>query len=132
MFARFPLTLRRVFLIDAATCLAMGALLALASGPIAALTAIPAALLFFAGLGLIPISAAMAVTALRPATALVWLMILGNAGWVAASVLLLVTGWIAPNVPGVLLILAQAAAVVILALAEHTALRGVQTAPRLA
>lgn len=132
MLARFPLPLRRVFLIDAATCLAMGLLLVVADGPIAALTAIPAALLFYAGLGLIPIAGAMLLTALRPVAPLAWLMIAGNVAWVVASLALLATGRIAPNALGVVFILAQATAVALLAFVEHAALRGASSTARLA
>lgn len=62
---QLPLTLRQVLLLDAATCAAMGAALALASGPIARLTRLPEPLLLGAGLALLPIAAFMALVALR-------------------------------------------------------------------
>jgi hypothetical protein len=116
--------LARILTLDAATCAAMGLLLVLASGPIAGLTAIPAGLLFAAGALLLPIAAYMALVA-RAGTgnaALVWLVILGNVGWVVASLALF--GFIAPNGLGVTLILGQALVVALLAWLEGTAWRG--------
>ena len=118
-----PNFLRTILLFDAATCAVMGAALALASGPIARFTYIPPSLLFYAGLSLFPIAAFIAIVAMRPAPATVWLVILGNLGWVAGSALLLVSSWIAPNGLGYAFIAVQAAAVAIITKLEHGALR---------
>lgn len=119
------ISLRTLLAVDAATCAGMGAVLALASGPVGQVTEIPPALLFYAGLALFPIAAVMAAAAMRepvhPAAA--WLVILGNAAWVAGSLAVLVTGWVAPNALGVAFILAQALVVALLAMLEHGALR---------
>jgi hypothetical protein len=127
-------SLRSLLLIDAATCALMG--LALESGavPIAALTGLPADLLFYAGLSLLPIAAVMALVALRPALrpAGAWLIIVGNLAWTVASLILLVSGWVAPNGLGIACVLAQAAAVAALALLEHTALRAEALRPHAA
>jgi hypothetical protein len=40
-------------------------------------------------------------------------VIVGNAGWVLASIALLFTGWIAPNTLGIAVIAAQALAVAV-------------------
>lgn len=122
-----PNFLRTILLLDAATCAVMGAALGLAAAPIARLTDIPPGLLLYAGLILLPIAAFIAIVAARPAPSLVWLVILGNLGWVAASVLLLVSGWIAPNGLGYAFIAVQAIAVAIISKLEHGALR--QTTP---
>lgn len=124
--SRSPLSLRRFLLVDAATCLAMGLLLALGAGPVGEITGLPAGLLLYAGIALLPIAAFMAVAAIpRTVSALAaWVVILGNAGWVAGSVALLVTGWVAPNALGVAFVLGQALAVAVLAKLEHGALRG--------
>ncbi|MCB1884363.1 MAG: hypothetical protein KDG89_10275 [Geminicoccaceae bacterium] len=123
---RPPLPLRGLLLVDALTCAVMGLLLAVAAGPIAALTAIPSALLFEAGLALFPIAAFIAWVATRAPirSAGAWTVIAGNALWVAGSVLLLVAGWIAPNGLGVAFIALQALAVAALALLERHALGG--------
>lgn len=116
-------SLRGLLLLDAATCAAMGALLVLAAGPIAGLTAIPETLLLYAGLSLPPVAAFMAMVATRQPVprAGVWLIILGNICWVAAS--LVVVGATAPNPLGIGFLLAQAAVVALLAKLERDAVR---------
>ena len=120
-------TLRRLLLTDAATCAAMGLALDLGAAPLASLTGLPAPLLLAAGLSLLPIAVFMALVAWRPHPAAVRLVVLGNAAWVAASLLLLVsgplTGWAAANGLGVAFVLAQALAVAGLALLEQAAAR---------
>lgn len=78
--------LRRALLVDAASCAGMGALLALAAAPLARLFGLPEALLFYAGLALIPIAAYMTWLGTREAApaALVWAVIAGNVLWIAA------------------------------------------------
>lgn len=123
-------SLRSLLLFDAATCAAMGLALILGAGPVATLTALPAGLLHYAGLSLLPIAAFMAFVALRPALqpAGARLVVLGNAAWAVASLALPLFGWVAPNGLGVAFIAAQALAVVALALLERAALR--RAAPR--
>lgn len=120
---RPALSLRFVLNLDAVTCLAMGAVLVASAGEIAGLTGIPAPLLFYAGLSLIPLAAVIAAVARwmenSPA---VWLVILGNAAWVVGS-LALVAGVISPNLLGVAFILVQAGAVGVLTWLEVAAFR---------
>ena len=117
------LTLRTVLYLDAATCLAMGAVLVGAATPLAGLTGIPEPLLFYAGLALIPLALAIAAIARWLAGGpTVWLVIVGNAAWVAGS-LALVAGAISPNLLGAGVILAQAAAVCVLTWFELAAFR---------
>ena len=115
--------LHNVLLLDAATCVAAGALMAFGSNFVAGLTAIPAPLLTWAGLILFPVAALMLYAGLQatPPRALVWLIIIGNIGWVAAS--LGVFAFITPNALGIGFIAGQAAAVAALALMEHNALQ---------
>ena len=79
-------------MVDAATCVATSVLMSLFATALATLLGLPAALLFHAGASLFPIAAFMAWLALRPDISRwgAWLVILGNAGWVAGSVLVLV------------------------------------------
>jgi ABC-type xylose transport system permease subunit len=116
-------TLQNVLLLDAATCIAAGALMAFGSNFVAGLTAIPAPLLTWAGLILFPCAALMIFAGLQasPSRPIVWLIVLGNIGWVIAS--LGVFAFIAPNALGTIFILAQAAVVAVLALLEHNALQ---------
>lgn len=113
----YPTLLR----IDAATCAALGLLLVVASGPVGALTALPAPLLLYVGLALLPIAGFMLLAAPRPA--LGGLAVAGNVAWVIASVALLLSGWIAPNALGTVFVAGQAVAVAGLAWAEMAALR---------
>jgi hypothetical protein len=48
-----------------------------------------------------------------------WLVIAGNAAWVAASALLLVGGWVTPTLLGYGFVIVQAAAVTLLAAIEY-------------
>jgi len=115
--------LQNVLLLDAATCVAAGALMAFGSSFVAGLTAIPLPLLYWAGLILFPIAALMAYAGLQaaPPRPIVWLIVLGNIGWVIASIAVFAV--IAPNALGYIFILAQAAVVGVLALLEHSALQ---------
>jgi hypothetical protein len=124
--SRARLSLSKILIVDASTCAVMGALLALGSRQIGWLTAIPPALLFYAGLSLFPVALFMAIVAARPAIQpmLGWLAVWGNTVWVVASVVLLASGWIAPNGLGIAFIAGQALAVAGLAWLEHVALRG--------
>lgn len=119
-------SLRSLLALDAVTCAAMGATLLVASGPVAALTRIPAPLLFWAGASLIPIALFMTASArARPVPS--WaagVIMLGNLLWVAVSILLAVTGLIAPNGLGWAFLIAQAAVVALLAKLEFDASRG--------
>jgi hypothetical protein len=117
--------LRTVLLIDGATCVATGCLMVGAAGFLASLTQLPASLMLYAGLSLFPIAAFIAFIATRGGLAPlgVWLIILGNAAWVAASLWLLVDASLSPNVFGVVFILGQAATVALLTALEYLGLR---------
>lgn len=115
--------LKRVLLVDAATCIAFGALCSLASNEIAALTGIAPAILLYAGLSLFPIALFMLLVAAQPRPALVLLAVLGNAGWVAGSLLMLTGAVAAPNALGTAFILLQALTVAVLAVLEGIGLR---------
>jgi hypothetical protein len=127
-------SLRSLLLIDAATCATLGLVLDLGAAPIAALTGLPAGLLLYAGLALLPIAAFLALIALRPALQPIGarLAIAGNTAWVAASLALLASSWGAPNGLGVAFVLVQALAVAGLTLLELAALRRIATHPQTA
>ncbi len=110
-----PEILRNVLLVDAGTCLASGVLMSLGAGPLSGLTGIPAGLLLYAGLALFPVVLVMAVVATKLLSAgPVWLIVVGNAAWVAGSLWLLLGGIITPNAVGSFYILAQALVVAVL------------------
>jgi hypothetical protein len=116
--------LRTVLLVDAATCVATGLLMALGAGILADVTAIPALLLLYAGISLFPVAVFIALVAMYGLVApAVWGVIAGNALWVAGSVLLLVDGLISPNPLGYVFIGGQAVAVAVLAELEYFGLR---------
>jgi hypothetical protein len=121
--ARFPL-IRRLLLLDAGTCLAMGAALIFANAPVAELTGFSPALLLGAGLVLLPCAAFMLVLASRvsPPTGGVRLVVACNVLWALASVLLPLWPEVNPNTAGLLGLWAQAAGVAVLAALEHFAL----------
>jgi hypothetical protein len=125
MTIRITPYLRKVLALDAATSGLAGIAMIAGGGLIAGFTGLPAQLLLWAGVVLVPWTAALAFFATReamPRLALVDIAAV-NALWVAASVGLLMTGWIAPNLLGVLFVLAQAAAVLLFTLLQLAALR---------
>lgn len=107
-------TLRPLLVLDAATCAAMGLLLALGAEPVAAITALPVPLLREAGLILLPFAAFVLWAARRGGGWPVQAVIAANIAWVAASLALIATPW-AGNALGIAFIAAQAAAVALLA-----------------
>lgn len=112
-------SLSNLLRLDAVTCIAMGAALVLADGFIAGLTGLPALLLFYAGIALLPIGVFIAATAAwwSDAALPVWLIVLGNVGWVLASLAILAE---VPSVTslGFAFVLAQAAVVALFAYLE--------------
>jgi hypothetical protein len=122
---KHPAFLRTVLLADAVTCIASGLLMTLGAGIVASQTALPVVLLISAGLSLFPIAAFIAVVATRPSSwpVGVWVVIFGNIGWIAGSVLLLFSGLVAPNGLGHAFVLGQALAVAILVQLEIIGVR---------
>jgi hypothetical protein len=120
-----PRFLRTILLIDAATCLVTGLLMTAGAGPVAALTQIPESLLFNAGASLFPVAAFIALVGTRDALPPlgVWLVIIGNIGWVAGSAWLLLGAGLDANALGHAFIAGQAAVVAILAELEYAGVR---------
>ena len=94
---------RRLLLADAVISGTTGIVMLLGTDAFQAWLALPAALIRDAGLILLPFAAMVlffsqsaGLTSRR-----VWTVILMNAAWVVASVLLLVSGWIDPNAFGI-------------------------------
>jgi hypothetical protein len=121
---QMTLFLKRVLLLDAASCLGMGLGLVAGGAVLAGHLGLPEALLSGAGISLIPIGLFMAFVATRaaPPAILVWLIILGNAGWVAQSLGLIA---IAPTISalGIAFVAAQAAFVTLVMGLEYIGLR---------
>ena len=128
--AQTVFALKPLVAIDAITCAAMGAALVVASATVGELTGIPASLLYWAGVLLLPVAAFMAWVS-RSANPPAWavnLVILGNGAWVAASLFLPVAGMITPNLFGWFFLVGQAAAVTVLTGLEVRASRTLQAA----
>jgi hypothetical protein len=117
--------LRRVLIADAAASAAMGAAMLLGGTYLEGLLGLPRALLAYAGLGLLPFAALVAYLATRETLprAAVWAVIAVNAIWVIDSLVILVTGWVAPSSLGYAFVIAQAAAVAAFAELEYLGLR---------
>lgn len=117
--------LRRVLLADAAVSGASGLLMMLGAGLAEAPLGLPAGLLRYSGLGLLPFAAFVAYLASReslPRPA-VWAVIACNALWVVDSVLLLLSGWVEPTGLGYAFVIAQALVVAMLAEMQYLGLR---------
>ena len=117
--------LRRVLLADAACSGGMGLLLALLAEPLSRWFGLPSVMLREVGIFLLAFAGFVAVLGLRHASPrlLVWLVIVGNALWALDSVLLLVSGWVAPTALGGTFLVTQALVVALLAELEYTGLR---------
>jgi hypothetical protein len=116
--------LRRVLMLDGASCLSMGALLALAAPPLAQTFGLERPLIAGAGLALLPVGLFILWLGSRRAAhpALIWTVIAGNLLWVAES---LVVAAQAPAITplGTAFLGGQAAMVAALSLLEWIGLR---------
>jgi hypothetical protein len=114
-------TLKQVLGFDALSCLAFGVLLMVGANPLGGPLGLPQALLFYAGVLLMPCAALMWLAARTLAQPLVWSVILGNVAWVIASVFIAFS--FEATTLGLMFIAAQAIFVDVLALLEWRALR---------
>lgn len=117
--------LRRVLLADAIVSGATGLLLFLGATLLAEMLQLPASLLRPAGLFLLPYGALVAFIATRdtPPRTAVWAIIVANALWALDSLVLLVSGWVAPNGVGYAFVIAQAIIVAAFAETQYLGLR---------
>jgi hypothetical protein len=109
--------LRRVLWSDAAISGAAGLLMALGAEPLAAALLVPVHILRYAGVICVAFAAlllALARSASMPREA-VLAVIVGNVGWVLASIAVLFVDGVRPNPLGYAFVLGQAAAVAVLA-----------------
>jgi hypothetical protein len=109
--------LRQVLIVDAVVSGAAGLLMAVGAPPLSPLLGLPANLLFWAGVALLPFVALLIAVARRgEASRLLLIDIIAiNALWVAASFGLLVSGAVAPTLLGYAFVIAQALTVALLA-----------------
>ena len=117
--------LRYALLADAIASGATGLLLIAGAGLLEGFLNIPVALSREAGLVLIPYVAFVAYVGTRETImrGAVWAIIVANAVWALASIALLVSGWIAPNLLGVIFIAMQAAVVAVFGELQFVGLR---------
>ena len=126
---RISTFLRGVLFADAATCTGTGLVSIVFSKTLGVFLELPAELLFYAGLSLLPFAAFLLFTATRQRTAsnFVWAIILLNALWTLDSFLILLAGWVAPNVFGCAFVILQAIGVAVLAGLEFAGLKRSET-----
>jgi hypothetical protein len=117
--------LRQALLADATTSAAFGLLVLLAAGPLSSLLGLPEALLRIAGILLLPFAAFVGYLGLREQVhkPILWAIVIGNGLWVADSILLLVSGWVAPTSAGYAFVIAQAFVVLMYAEFQYVGLR---------
>ena len=117
--------LRRVLVVDAVSSGAMGLAMVAFAELFADLLQLPLELISEAGIVLLPFAAFVGFVASRrePARIAVWAIIALNVVWVVDSIVLLFTGWVAPNALGYAFVIAQAAAVLVFADFEFMGLK---------
>ena len=121
--------LKRILILDSASCLVLGVLLSTGSAALAPLFGIDRATIGGAGIALIPIGLFIIWLGSRAGAhpGLIWAVILGNLLWAADS-LILVSSSPGITALGTAVVSAQAAAVAGLALLEWIGLRRGQSA----
>lgn len=121
--------LRTILKLDAASCVAMGAILVPGAAALAEPLGMPRELLLTAGAMLVPLGLFIGWLGTRHSgpAALVWLVITGNVGWTTAS-LLLAASLPGVSAAGIAVTVAQGLAVLLLAMLEWRGLRGSETA----
>jgi len=117
--------LRRALRADAAVSGSTGFLLALTAGWLSGPLGLPYELLLAAGVSLLPFALTLAWLANcdRLSTLWVWAVIGINLLWVADSLLLLVSAWVAPSLLGYAFVIAQALVVALFAELEFFGLK---------
>jgi hypothetical protein len=119
------LFLRRALLADAIFSGVSAVLLTLGASALASLLNLPEALLRETGLFLIAYAALVGWLGTRQSMpkALVWVVVAGNAAWTLASIALLFSGWVTPNLLGEAAVAMQAIAVGVFAELQYVGLR---------
>jgi hypothetical protein len=119
------LFLRRALLADAIFSGVSAVLLTLGASPLASLLNLPEALLRETGLFLVAYAALVSWLGTRPSIPKppVWIVIAGNAAWAVASIALLFSGWVTPNLLGEVAVAMQAIAVGVFAELQFVGLR---------
>ncbi|HIQ44065.1 MAG TPA: hypothetical protein EYH47_15100 [Pseudomonas oleovorans] len=122
--------LRDALLLDGLLSGVTGLLLVLAAGWLGAFLELPRLLLLVAGSALLPFAALLVWLSNRQQISrqVVWAVIAVNALWVIDSLLVLLIGWLSPNLFGYAFVITQALAVALLAELQWFGLRHSQAA----
>lgn len=125
MSVSVPTFLRRVLALDAVLSAVMGVVMVLAVAPLSSLLGLPASLLTWAGLSLLPFAAFVGWLASRelPPRAGVWAVVACNALWALDSLVLLAAGGLEPTLLGKVFVVFQALVVALLAELQFFGLR---------
>ena len=117
--------LRRALVLDALASGGTGVLTAAGAAILSRLCNLPEPLLAYGGLSLLPFAAMVGLLARRDVlpAAIVWAVIAYNALWSIDSIVLLLSGWIAPNAFGYVFVIGQALVVAVLAECQSLGLR---------
>ena len=117
--------LRRALAADAIVTGVAAAQMLFGAGLLTGLLGLPEPLLRYAGLSLIPFVAIVGYLASRenPSRAAVWGVVAYNVLWAIDSVLLLVSGYVAPTALGYAFVIAQASAVAVFAQLQYVGLK---------
>lgn len=122
-------TLSQVLALDAVTCTAVFALGVFATAFVAGLTGLPEAVVNAGGWICLAAALLLAYLAVRPSRGLLWLAIVGNAGWVAASLAVWIAFFDRLTPIGHAVVLAQAAGVALFVALELRGVGAVQARP---
>ncbi|QIG93220.1 MULTISPECIES: hypothetical protein [unclassified Bradyrhizobium] len=117
--------LRRALLADAIFSGVSAVAMVLDAGALASFFGLPEALLRETGLFLVAYTALVGWLGTRTSVpkAVVMLVVMGNAAWTLASIALLLSGAVSPNLLGTIMILAQAIATGVFAELQYVGLR---------
>lgn len=117
--------LRYVLFADAATCLITGLAMTVAAEFVSGMTELPRNLLLVAGISLLPFAGSLIYLGSRVeySAGALWLVIIVNILWTAASIFLIAGGLVSPNTFGTFFVIFQAIGVGVFAVLEYVGLR---------